>query len=865
MNSWRLLAATVSVAVFASMLATAGEWPSDEEAKQLVDSAKGILPEWEITRTAQDMPPTGWHTFNAVGFLIEGRRGNDTFSIWLVPRDWIGIRTAGRSIRAKYGEDVLVGKRYKAIITSTDRRMPGALQKLGMDAASINYGGGWSETQRIFKDRFDEADAATQRLMAKHCADRASRDEAAASLVGLGVPAKTAFIDTALNGRVPARRSCLSALGWLGGEDAVEALSQVLLDPKPENRCRDDAARSLERIGDPRAGPALLTALKNNKDMYAAGSLVRAVANLRYTPAAPAVLELMKKLPRNASQLPDCARALGILGHSEAVPMIRSLLNDSDLGVCEPDEIEAALVRLTAPWSKPVNGVRLALQAPREVPRGQTLRITVHIENVTRRVVHIAEILEGTLLVNGRREKVSLDEDPRSEVLHWRGETDLHGSVLLSLGDELLVSFPKPGPYRLVYQAGGLTSNTVTIEYGRPPDFPALESKARKGEREALDAIADNATPEATRTLIKLFCGDTPPELAERLSEVLLMRVPFREQEREDEQAGWYERKARWLIRGSWRPEFAVPLHARARELLTRRDPASLADGGDLVSRIGGKDDLGLVIRALDVLAQTEGALTEYTGCSRDEQGGWPLVHAAHSLLQRGAVVPPDPTSAGEAIVFAVGLDGPEDVRPPHWEATCAKLLRDQHPFVRRRILNQLPRPIARSFVKLLPALLADPDLDVRIAACDASGATGCAELRQPLMKALAHETEQRLLSAAAEALYGLGARLDVLETLVDRLDEPRVGEDCVWMLTWETLEIRHGGGSCTQWTPAIAQALKTRWRKFLEDHREALHAGRRIEVGSPGVTPDLLAPDHTVYGKNGKRLARPEAGRDTE
>jgi len=454
----------LSLAVLGFGLGPAAEWPSGDEANQIVESAKGILPGWEITRTERNTTPTGWQAFGSVAFLVEGKRGNDTFSVWFLPLDWIGIRKPGHAVRTNYWEGILVGQHHKTITVSTDSKLPEQVRKLKMSTPSI-VNSGWWRTQEIFKDRFKEADETAQRLIAKHCVDRAGRDEAAHSLVVLGVPAKTVFIEGAVNGRGHPRGLCVSALGWFGGKDAVKALCQVVTDRKADQLDRKYAAQGLEMIGDPDAGPALLEGLREATWSEEQWHMTEALARIRYAPAVPKALELLKTSEHIWTRK-ACAKLLAVCRAKEAVPvavpLIQKLLKEADIDYVSRGEVHGILLQLTAPWGEPSKGVRLLLQPPKRALLGKPFEVTLHIENVAEKGLDVTDCLLGTLILNGRSQKE----------FWWAGEG---GSGWSTLDVNAVWRFERafsdvienPGVYTVRYETGGAVSNEIRFEVKR--------------------------------------------------------------------------------------------------------------------------------------------------------------------------------------------------------------------------------------------------------------------------------------------------------------------------------------------------------------------------------------------------------------
>src|SRR6266536_570927 len=85
---------------------------------KFADAVKKVLPlGWSVTRTQPGSTPDDWENSSPrVGFLVEGSNGKDTFRVWFLPRDWVGIRKLpNKAPRTCYWEGILVGDHYKTI------------------------------------------------------------------------------------------------------------------------------------------------------------------------------------------------------------------------------------------------------------------------------------------------------------------------------------------------------------------------------------------------------------------------------------------------------------------------------------------------------------------------------------------------------------------------------------------------------------------------------------------------------------------------------------------------------------------------------------------------------------------------------
>lgn len=142
-------------------LVCAQDMPADIETA-FVAKVKAVLPELTVKLSGRNSVPDGWETFDKVGVFVEGEIKSKPFKIWLLPKDWIGIRIEDADKQHPvYWEGVLEGafegERYKTITDCEDEVVHQAISKgLSMYTESL-VNGGWHNTTNVFKDRADEA------------------------------------------------------------------------------------------------------------------------------------------------------------------------------------------------------------------------------------------------------------------------------------------------------------------------------------------------------------------------------------------------------------------------------------------------------------------------------------------------------------------------------------------------------------------------------------------------------------------------------------------------------------------------------------------------------------------------------------
>ena len=480
----------------------------EKEGAKVAKALQGLLPPGtKITRTAADSPVDGWFSDSGPGYLIEGVAADGkTFHIFLVARDWIGIRqfNADRPV----SEGTLVDKKCKAILEVYNpeayRAAYKALMNLGMSTPSL-VNSGWWEATKIFEGRMDQVDRIARDLMDRHCKTDAERDEAALSLVELGVPARGAFTERALKGKGLAKNWCIGALGYFADKEAARVLAQVLNDPATPSISQRDAATGLAKIGEAETGPALMAAFGRTTDGAVSQSVGEALARIHYTDAAPKILEQMNSVKDQRGKA-DYAKQLARLGYAKAIPDIEKLckvkdftaewaLDSGDRNYAD-SLLEMSYLRLTGPWGKPVDGVRLLLLGPAKAAPAGPVKLALLVENAGDKVLNIIPYLSGNLFVNDVPHDVApgmwdgLCTLQVGEVWIWPYDLSRMiagpGSykVRYEVGDaksgtiyDLSRMIAGPGSYKVRYEVGHAKSGTITVDVGPAAAKPQAEDK----------------------------------------------------------------------------------------------------------------------------------------------------------------------------------------------------------------------------------------------------------------------------------------------------------------------------------------------------------------------------------------------------
>ena len=405
---------------------------------------KVLPPGAAITRVSRGVPD-GWVS-DVAGIRLDGA----AFTVWVLPRDWIGIRTH-HDDHANAWDGILANAEAVTITAATDPAIPQAMRALDMSTPSL-VNGGWFAANKFWTGRLDEAKVA--KLVADHCPDQAARDEAASSLIVLGVPAAGVIRDAAVNAvSRDAQSFAISALANLPGADTDRALVTILADRATGDAQRGYAAQAAAQLAG-NFGPALATALPLATSSDTRTKIIRALARLRYTDAAPAILAAMRA-DTNPYTKTEYGTALATLRHAPAIAELTAVISapfpptvtfspQSETDIRE--RARRALFVLTGTWGAPAGGRRLAI-----VPASGT-HVTLYAENVGDADLSYFDTVLGTWTIDGT-------DLPRTP-------TDIDGidsfppTAVAATDEDLPLA---RGTHRVHYTAGGAVSNELTI------------------------------------------------------------------------------------------------------------------------------------------------------------------------------------------------------------------------------------------------------------------------------------------------------------------------------------------------------------------------------------------------------------------
>ncbi|GAB4460078.1 MAG: hypothetical protein OHK0029_23510 [Armatimonadaceae bacterium] len=386
---------------------------------------------------------------------------------------------------------------------------------------------------------------------------------------------------------------------------------------------------------------------------------------------------------------------------------------------------------------------------------------------------------------------------------------------------------------------------------------PPLVQRAGRGDVGAVQEIAAIATPEATLALLNLSASAKPP-IALSACRAVNQRLPILARDRE--QAGNPVEAREYLVQNAWQEAFSLPVRVRAAVLLTSRNRDLVREGVEMLERVGAPDDIPQLSRALDselrrvpdTYPQPEGLRSE-------------LLRAVDQLIERGYSPTKTPRTKfpGECAVYLrwVAAKGWKNITPA-WQSKIVALLGHPLPSVRAMALYTLPEefpalalplPQRRAAVaqdgtlkaarKLMPKLLRDRSLLVRVYACDAAAKVQDWNLVPVLQKVLETSKSRYERAAATASLLELGGRYPCLLTWADHLDRPGLMEEALLVLSRVQAQ---GEGVYERSGESVQQGkqLQAKWQAFLKAHRKEIEAGKVWQWDDPEVPSDLF-PAH--------------------
>ncbi len=368
-----------------------------------------------------------------------------------------------------------------------------------------------------------------------------------------------------------------------------------------------------------------------------------------------------------------------------------------------------------------------------------------------------------------------------------------------------------------------------------------LAQKNNLDPQKYLPALAESFSPDTTRALIQIADESSGEQRAQAMR-IILSRVPGYASPEGNTLRDWLA--SHRPNSPPWQADMAPPLRAVARKVLAGDDDAALAESIDVLGIMSEPEDGPSIVSALGHWLNVE---TQELPARDHQWRTQPLTRVCQRLLARGYTPAANPQTYGEIVVYLSAIGGNDTFRPTGWEARCAEWTHSTSPTIRQLVLDTQPAPLNAAVAQCLPELLQDHYKDVAESACVWLKKEKHPETIPAILKLLDSADDEHLTRSAFEAALYQGARVDALQTVVDRLEE----ENRMLLLCDVTV---HGGGSrfIRKIDPAEVPGLKKQWHAWLEAHRKELAAGKQFRTGDPALPRELFPKDFQIHLPDG-------------
>lgn len=377
-----------------------------EQTKLEAELLKVLDKTWKITATKSGVTPSDWWTNSAAdGFLFELSNGKNQAKVYFLPLDWIGIRKKQNEKAPHYTEGVLWGDKYKLIAEGVDQKFVDDLYNLFNRSFSTSslVNSGFMRSQQVFKGKESLAEKMAAQLVSEHCKTPDDLNEAAHSLIVLGVPAKSVFVK-AVSETKNDRTFLISSLGYFDDKACVNALCHVLISPGFTDHERYYATMALRSHYDESIYHALLQSLKNCNDPEALSGILKELSKFRNSAACAEIMNAYKRMNNNRYYQQTAIQTMAACNCREAIPILQEMTAQYKLiaekqkkasgpqiniasvsampGGIPSQASELALLRLTADWGKSGKNLRLFLLPPNDAQKGKKIILTIYVENI---------------------------------------------------------------------------------------------------------------------------------------------------------------------------------------------------------------------------------------------------------------------------------------------------------------------------------------------------------------------------------------------------------------------------------------------------------------------------------------------------
>jgi hypothetical protein len=385
-----------------------------------------------------------------------------------------------------------------------------------------------------------------------------------------------------------------------------------------------------------------------------------------------------------------------------------------------------------------------------------------------------------------------------------------------------------------------------------------LLSRAEHGSQNALAAIGNIETQEATAALIRL-ATNADAKLALTAAQVLTLRLPDPALEDTNGFSGFppfTKEVRRRLVSRSWSTNFATDVRVLATNYLAKSGTNEISTGAFMVQAVG---TLAEVPATFEAMERTLNSMVDPRNDPKDNILDQPeplrelinamnVLHGKGFTLQEGAL-------CGEAqiLMYFIWLAGQPSPRSDHWQEMVNAFGPNTRFPTQIAILNSIPVPLPDKCIEYVKNSLSDHDFGVCRAACTLAGKSGNKIFLKPLLEIIATEQHEWLLREASCAADKLGGGFNLFDAWVDRLAEEHLCDLALDNLQTIIEGLPGSSSGRTDLTRGERIELRNQWRNFLDKHADEIRSGKKFKLGDPALTPALFGRARTWQLPNGE------------
>ena len=381
----------------------------------------------------------------------------------------------------------------------------------------------------------------------------------------------------------------------------------------------------------------------------------------------------------------------------------------------------------------------------------------------------------------------------------------------------------------------------VRLDYQciRWPSFlKPLVARAQAGSADSVDGIASIRNLDATRALVDLL-GHADLVISKKAADLLEWRMPYDEKEFE---GPWGDRARSSLVNNAWDEKLSAAVRDYSVRLLASPRRSDLMTAASLLRRVGTVREVPVLLKALDFgLAQTSDEFLADIQYPSPRRVCDLLLSTALALDPGLDISPGNVSTPGQALLFIATHCGEQRELSDAEVAECARLLSHELPYVRMKMIGNLPKEIPVTLAPLVMERMTDPNPAVQNNAFEAAGRLQAPRHKEIALSVLKNTGDSWLRRSAHQIVMKYGARYDCAVIWSAKLTEGETRHDAVIHLLTITAGKSPSGGINGHWDDASVAGLRSRWQAFLAAQKDRIRAGDVFTPGDGQMPADLM------------------------